>query len=205
MRRPCSSHVYQVTDTPARRATSSRAAPACAGCGLAAARPARATAPRAWRAGTPPAQHAWRRRPRPQVEHRPPVRPAQGIGAGATRLAAQRARRVRLRHGDARHDRQHDPRAAGRHRTRCRRSRRSEIVSNVHSARLLPGASIVTRSCDPARNACATGSSSTRTAVHSSGGSGAASSSRYVWTGRSSVLADSSSARMLARSQPLWT
>ena len=73
----------------------------------------------------------------------------------------------------------------GRHRWRCRPARRAATVSNAHTARLPPGASTVRRSIDPARIGWAKGNTSTFTGVHSPAGSGAASASAWVCTGRS--------------------
>ena len=65
------------------------------------------------------------------------------------------------------------------------------------------------RICDPARNTWANGKISTRASAKpvssTPSGNGSASASRWVWTGRCSVEASSSSARWLARSQPDWT
>ena len=87
---------------------------------------------------------------------------ARGVAAG---LAAQaRARGQAGRDVDAGHDRQHDAR-----RGRAAAADRVDLVgparaasSNDHAGREPPGASMITRMREPARNTCANGNTSTR-------------------------------------------
>ena len=81
----------------------------------------------------------------------------------------------------------------------------ASTVSKAQRARLPPGLSMDSRSRDPARKRWANGKMSTETSTNSPSGSGSAAASVCRGTGWIGVDCSSSSARWLARSQPVWT
>ena len=162
-----------------------------------------------------------------RTRHRPgvPSPAASPRSSGDRHRVTRRCRRTYSRHGwprsaphggsgvgdrDVVDDREHDPRRMGGARGRCSfgdRARRAASAWKAHRGRLPPGACTTTRIREPARKTCPNGNTGTRTSDEAS--RAAAGRRRHRRVRRHGQRARSrparSSARWLARSQPLCT